>query len=194
MSMLRTAPGLPSTPEELDVLRKSRGWFFLMGFVMLLSGSLAISWSCMTTLTIAVTWMLGWILLVSGAAEIVSSFRAGKGSGRLVHLFLGILYALVGLMVIDQPVDSAIIFTRFIAIFLIIGGIFRIVISLLDRFPGWGAVLLNGIVTFALGLMIYRQWPASGLWVIGMFFGVDLILNGWAWIMLAVALGKPARE
>lgn len=194
MSVLRTVPGLPSTPDELEALRKSRGWFFLMGFVMLLSGSLAIGWSCLTSVTIAVTWMLGWLLLVSGVAEIVSSFRTGKGSGRLVHLLLGILYALVGLMVIDQPVDSAIVLTRFIAIFLIIGGIFRVVIALGDRFPGWGAVLLNGVVTFVLGLMIYRQWPASGLWVIGMFFGIDLILNGWAWIMLAVALRQPARE
>jgi uncharacterized membrane protein HdeD (DUF308 family) len=39
-----------------------------------------------------------------------------------------------------------------------------------------------------LGMLIYKQWPVSGLWVIGMFIGIDLLFNGWAWIMLAIGL------
>jgi uncharacterized membrane protein HdeD (DUF308 family) len=47
-----------------------------------------------------------------------------------------------------------------------------------------------------LGLLIYKQWPASGLWVIGMFVGIDLVFNGWAWVMLALGLRqfKPTTE
>jgi uncharacterized membrane protein HdeD (DUF308 family) len=74
-----------------------------------------------------------------------------------------------------------------IAIFLIVSGIFRIVFAVSERFTGWGWVLLNGVVTLFLGMMIYKQWPASGLWVIGIFIGIDLIFNGWAWIMLSIA-------
>jgi uncharacterized membrane protein HdeD (DUF308 family) len=38
--------------------------------------------------------------------------------------------------------------------------------------------------------MIYKQWPASSLWVIGLFIGIDLIFNGWAWIGLCFGLRR----
>jgi uncharacterized membrane protein HdeD (DUF308 family) len=39
-----------------------------------------------------------------------------------------------------------------------------------------------------LGLLILSAWPASGLWVIGLFIGIDLIFYGLAWIALALGL------
>ncbi|MGZ3634159.1 MAG: hypothetical protein ACXWM7_07870 [Parachlamydiaceae bacterium] len=38
-----------------------------------------------------------------------------------------------------------------------------------------------------LGLLIWAQWPVSGLWIIGLFIGIDLIVLGWMWITLALA-------
>ena len=49
-------------------------------------------------------------------------------------------------------------------------------------------MLLNGCITLMLGVLINRQWPGSGLWVIGLFVGIEMIFNGWAWIMLAIGL------
>jgi uncharacterized membrane protein HdeD (DUF308 family) len=39
-----------------------------------------------------------------------------------------------------------------------------------------------------LGLLVLAQWPASGLWVIGLFLGIDLIFYGFAWIAIALGL------
>ena len=41
-----------------------------------------------------------------------------------------------------------------------------------------------------LGLSIWRSWPISGLWVIGLFIGIDLIVDGWTEVMLAV-MARP---
>lgn len=184
-----------ATAVDIEKIRQSRGWYFLIGFVMVVFGSLAITWACITTVTIAATWAFGWLLLVGGITEVLSSFKASRWSGRLVHLLMGVLYSLGGIMMIDQPLESAILLTRFIALFLIVGGVFRIIFAISERFVGWQAVLLNGIVTLILGIMIYQEWPMSGLWVIGLFFGIDLILNGFTWIMLAIASGSaPAAE
>ncbi len=62
------------------------------------------------------------------------------------------------------------------------------------RFPHWGWVLFNGIITLILGIIIWRQWPVSGLWVIGLFIGIDLIISGWAWIMLSFAARQMAAK
>jgi uncharacterized membrane protein HdeD (DUF308 family) len=39
-----------------------------------------------------------------------------------------------------------------------------------------------------LGILVLAQWPVSGLWVIGLFVGIELIFYGGAWIALALGL------
>jgi uncharacterized membrane protein HdeD (DUF308 family) len=39
-----------------------------------------------------------------------------------------------------------------------------------------------------LGILILAQWPISGLWVIGLFLGIELIFYGGAWIAVALNL------
>ena len=86
-----------------------------------------------------------------------------------------------------------VLLTKFIAIFLIVSGVFRIVSALFVRFQDWGWVLLNGGVTLLLGIIINRQLPEAALWVIGLFIGIEMIFNGWAWIMLAFGLRAVAK-
>ena len=90
----------------------------------------------------------------------------------------------------DTPEKSAIALTLIMAIFLIVSGIVRIVVALLERFPGWGWVLLNGAVALLLGLLIRREWPLSGLVVIGLYVGIEMVFNGWYWVMLGIGLKK----
>jgi uncharacterized membrane protein HdeD (DUF308 family) len=190
-------PILPATSpaavvHELQTIHKHWPWFLALGIAMVIIGMFAISWACIATITVTATWLFGFLLLGGGIAEIVTSFSAGRWSGTLVHLLVGVLYVIVGLMIIEQPEDSAIQLTLIIAFFLIISGVMRVVAALSERFPGWGWVLLNGSITAMLGLLIYKQWPVSGLWVIGLFIGIDLIFNGWAWIMLSLGLRQHA--
>jgi uncharacterized membrane protein HdeD (DUF308 family) len=190
MTSLSPSPAAFDLAGELETLRSRRLWFLILGIGMVVVGTFAIAWSCIGTVTVAATWLFGFLLLGSGIAEIVHSFWVGRWSGMLVHLLIGVLYTLVGFLVIDQPVTAAVQLTLLIAIFLMVSGIFRIVLSVSERFTGWGWVLLNGAVTFMLGLMIYKQWPSSSLWVIGLFVGIDLIFNGWAWIGLWLGLRR----
>jgi uncharacterized membrane protein HdeD (DUF308 family) len=76
----------------------------------------------------------------------------------------------------------------FMAMFFIMSGLFQLFGSWAVALPGWGWQALDGIIALVLGLLVLAQWPASGLWVIGLFVGIDLIFYGWAWIALALAL------
>jgi uncharacterized membrane protein HdeD (DUF308 family) len=176
--------------EEAKTIGASWIWFLILGIAMVVLGTFAISYACIATITVTATWLFGFLMIAGGIAEIINAFHAGRWSGTLVHLLLGVLYAVVGLMIVDQPEGAAVRLTLLIALFLIVSGIFRIVFAISERFTGWGWVLLNGGVTLLLGMMIYKQWPSSSLWVIGLFIGIDLIFNGWAWIMLSMALRR----
>jgi uncharacterized membrane protein HdeD (DUF308 family) len=178
----------PGPHPELRALREHWVWFLVMGIALVVLGSIAIGWACLTTITVAATWLFGFLLLAAGIGEIIHSFTVGKWSGTLVHLLIGLLYGVVGFMMINDPADSAITLTKIIAIFMVVGGLFRVVASLSHRFPGWQWVLLNGGITLMLGVLIYKNLPESGLWFIGLYLGIDMILNGWSWIALAISL------
>jgi uncharacterized membrane protein HdeD (DUF308 family) len=62
-----------------------------------------------------------------------------------------------------------------VAACLLVGGILRVVLSVIERFDGWGWMLLNGVISVVLGVAICKQWPLSGLWVIGLFVGIDML-------------------
>lgn len=176
--------------EEMRALRDRWIWFLLLGIALAALGTIAIGWSCLATLSIAATWIFGFLLLIGGVIQIIHAFTAGRWSGTLVHLLIGVLYVAVGFMIIEDPGESAIILTKIISIFLMVGGVFRIVAALFQRFSGWPWVLLNGAVTLLLGVLVYKQLPASGLWFIGLYIGIDLIMNGWGYIALAIHLSQ----
>ena len=97
----------------------------------------------------------------------------------------GILYVVAGWMMVTNPQESAVLLTLVIAMFLVFEGVFRIVASLAARYPHWGWVLFNGVISLILGISIWQRWPYSGLWVIGLFVGIEMLFNGWSLVMLA---------
>ena len=177
--------------HELAHMQDNWWWFLALGIGWIVLGT--ISLSCTPFTTFVTVALFGVIMLIGGISQVVSAFWAGRWSGFLLQVLVGILYVVVGFMVIDAPVASAASLTLVIAAFLFIGGMIRIVVAMAERFPGWGWVLLNGAVTLLLGLLIYKQWPLSGVFVIGLFVGIEMIFNGWYWVMLSIGLKKSPK-
>jgi uncharacterized membrane protein HdeD (DUF308 family) len=156
-------------------------------------GALAISAPYLTALTtLGTVLMCGILLMAGGVVQIVNAFLARSWRGFFVHLLGGILHLVIGLLMIRHPATMAAGITLVLAAGFMIGGGFHIVYTLFERFAGWGWVLFNGIITLMLGIMIWQQWPESTEWVIGLFVGIDLLFNGWSWVMLGM-LVRGAR-
>jgi uncharacterized membrane protein HdeD (DUF308 family) len=142
--------------------------------------------------TLATLLLFGALLLVAGGVQIATAILTRTWRAFFLHLLVGILYLVLGGLMIEHPDRAARGLTLMIAAAFLIGGLFRIVFSLFsDSFPGWGWVLGNGVVTLVMGILIWRQWPASATWVIGLFVGIDLLGAGGAWVALALALRRP---
>ncbi len=162
------------------------GWFLAFGAGLLLLGIAAVARS--VTATLASMVFFGWLLLLAAGIEIAQSVMVGQWSGFFHHLVAAILFAVLGILLVTRPVVSAEVLTIVIAMFFLIGGLFQLIASLATALPGWGWQVADGIITVVLGLLLLAQWPASGLWAIGLFIGIDLIFYGSAWIALAFRL------
>jgi uncharacterized membrane protein HdeD (DUF308 family) len=168
--------------------RMQKHWwlFLLLGFLLVLGGIVAIAYPFVSS--VGAVLVIGVVLIVSGIFTIIGAFWAGKWSALLLQLLVGVLYVMAGMAIRDAPVESTALLTMFIAAFFIVVGVFRIIVSLLERFPQWGWALLNGVITLLAGVIIYDSFPASALWVIGLLVGLELLFNGWTWIMLSAVI------
>ena len=162
------------------------GWFLAFGIALVVLGVAAVARA--VTATVVSMLFFGWLLLVACGIEVVQSVMVGHWAGFFHHLLAAILFGVVGLLLVTRPLVSAEVATVFMAMFFIIGGLFQVIGSFVLTLPSWGWQALDGAITVLLGLLVLAQWPVSGLWVIGLFVGVDLILYGCAWVALALAL------
>ncbi len=188
-----TLPGVDLAKIGVEELKKKWGWFLALGVLLIVVGTIALGSAFLMTVFSMV--LLGWLMVFGGILEAVHAFACKKWSGFFIDLLTGLLYLVVGFMILANPAATAEVLTLLIAVFLIFGGIFRVVLSIGVQYQNWGWLLLHGVISVVLGVLIWRQWPESGFWVIGMFVGIDMIFNGWTLVMLSLAAkNMPTNE
>jgi len=172
--------------HELVAIQGQWAWLLALGIVLVVVGTIAIGMPLLTTLATALT--IGVLLLLGGVAQLVGTFWTRNWSGFFLMLLMGVLYVVLGLLFVREPIQAAEALTLLLACTLMVSGVFRITGSLIHRFPQWGWIFFGGVLNLALGIVIWLQWPFSGFWVIGLFVGIDILFSGWTWIMLALRL------
>jgi uncharacterized membrane protein HdeD (DUF308 family) len=173
-----------ATPEMIH----NWGWFLAFGIVLLLLGIAAIVRSFAATVASMV--FFGWLLVFGGIIEFAHAFMVGNWAGFFLHLLIAILFGITGVAMLARPLTSAETVTLVMSMFFLIGGLYQLIYAMWTHLPGWGWHALNGIISAILGGLLLARWPVSGLWVIGLFIGIDLVFYGWAWIALALNLRK----
>jgi uncharacterized membrane protein HdeD (DUF308 family) len=184
-------PVVAELRHGLIALRGDWFWFVSLGIALIIVGCIALSSVVVASIATAVT--IGILILLGGIAEMVGAFWCRGWSGFFLHLLTGVLSVVIGLFFLRAPGDALLALTLLTACFLLVGGVFKIVAALSYRFGAWGWSLASGIIDLVLGVMIWQEWPASALWVIGVFLGINLVFRGINWIGLGLALRAIPR-
>ena len=169
----------------IEEVRKHSTWFLVIGIALTIIGVIAVGSA--ELMTIVSVMFFGWLLILGGLFEVIHGFARRPWSGFFINLLAGVLYAVAGIVMVTNPALAAVTLTLLIAFMLIIAGLFRLFIAFSTSLHHRGWLILNGAISILLGVMIWSSWPVSGLWVIGMFVGIDMIFDGWTEIMLAIS-------
>jgi uncharacterized membrane protein HdeD (DUF308 family) len=172
----------------IDEVRKHSTWFLVLGIALIIIGMIAIGSA--VEATIISVMFLGWLLIIGGGFEVIHGFSRRPWSGFFINLLGGVLYFVAGLVMVTNPARAAVTLTLLIAIILIIAGLFRLFVAFSTPLHHRGWLILNGAISVLLGAMIWDAWPVSGLWVIGLFIGIDMVFDGWTEIMLAMSVRR----
>src|SRR5262249_42211719 len=142
------------------------------------------------TATVASVLVFGALLAIGGVAQIVSAFSVRFWGGVFLYLLGGVIPAPVGALLVVYLTPGAGAPALGLCFYFIAGGLFKTFASIALKFPSWGWSVASGLVSVALGVMLAMQWPASSTWFLGFAVGLDLIVYGWALLMLASAIKK----
>jgi uncharacterized membrane protein HdeD (DUF308 family) len=173
----------------MDEAKKNSGFLIFLGILTVIFGVVAVGSPLITGVAVAV--FVGFLLLASGVARIVHAFKSKQWGTGFWGTAIGVLGVAAGLLMIFRPLVGLVTMTMLLAVYFLVDGISEIVAAFrIKPDQGWGWVLFNGIIAVLLGFMIWRQWPVSGAWAIGLLVGIHILITGWSMIIL----GTGARR
>lgn len=173
-------------------------WSALMtlGVLMVVIGTMGIFWA--PVYSIGVAMVFGAFLLAVGIVQLVSIFTAGETNwkGKLTNILIAIIYIIGGAFALFNPPAAAAGLTLVIAALFLALGIIRIIFAFKQRKNGWDWVwpFTIGLIDIVIAIFLTLGWPAIGLWAPGVFFSIELLMNGWLLIATASAAKKLVNE
>ena len=171
----------------LVVLRQRSGWIIAFGAVLVGLGALA--FSSVFAATLISVYFVGLSMMAAGLAEMIMGFQAKSWSRFFLWVILGAVYAVAGVFAVLNPLLAAGVLTLVLGASLVATGLLRIFLAFQMRAgSAWLWVVVSGAITAMLGCMILAQWPASSIYVLGLFLSIDLVFTGVGWISLGMAL------
>lgn len=170
----------------IEEVRKSWGWFFVAGIVLMVLGAMCIV-KDQTATTFSIL-ALGWVLAISAVVWLVNSFQAWTWGGFFVYALNALIRGVTGYLLIRHPDAGASAITMVLAVLFIVGGIFRVIGASSIQYPRWGWTVFSGVVSAILGVSLLIAWPTASTYFVGLAIGIDLVLDGSALLGFAAAI------
>jgi len=170
-------------------VQRATSWSTALSVLMIIAGILAIASPFYAG--IAVTAVVGWLLLFSAVLHLVYAFRGGRATAVIWEILLAIVYAVIGFYVLANPGIGLVSLTFAIAFFLFVEAILEFVLSYqLRQESGAGWLLFDGIITLILALLIWANWPNSSAWAVGILVGVSMLFSGISRVMITSTIRR----
>jgi uncharacterized membrane protein HdeD (DUF308 family) len=191
------------TPDIEALRRKVRAsihahWklFLAQGILMVLLGMLAVALPNIST--VAIELLVGWLFIIGGIIRAITMSRKRHMPGFWWALFTVALSVAVGALLIVRPLQGVVSLTIVMAALFIGEGVAAIFIALEYRrhLTRWGWTVFGGLINLWLAFLIWRGWPNTATWVIGLYVGLYMIFLGIPLVVTAIAarsLGPTAQ-
>ncbi len=174
----------------LNEVKKNSGLSIAVGIIVLLMGIFAMGSPFIAGVSMAIA--VGFMLIIGGVSQLIFALKARTG---LFSIILAVLTVIAGGYMVSNPGVALATMTMVLAIYLVISGIFEVMMAFQAKpDKGWGWALFSGVISVLLGAMIWSQFPVSGVWTIGTLIGIKLFFSGWTLLMFGLTARSAAKK
>lgn len=174
--------------DERDIAKNWIG-VLILGILSLLAGAAAIVLPRVATFVVEI--VIGWLLVIEGIIAGFYAFQMRGHNGFWWKLLGGILAIGAGILLLMYPTPGIITLSILLGVFFITSGFIKCVLaSNIRPTRSWGGLLVSGGIDILLGLSIVIFLPEAAAWVIGLLFGISLLVHS-VWL---ISLSLSARK
>ena len=167
-----------------ETVKRYSLWYLIQGVLLVVAGLLALVYPFIAS--VAVVFLLAWVLIVSGILQGIGLIGASNVPHYWLQLISAVLAVLIGVLLLRDPDGGLTIMTVLLIVYFMVEGIAKVIFALTIRpFPNWGWVLASGLVGILLALILWANMPLTADWVLGLMLGLLLIAEGAALTVLA---------
>jgi uncharacterized membrane protein HdeD (DUF308 family) len=160
-----------------EAIKRYSIWYVVQGGLMMLTGAFAFVYPILPSS--AVPLLLGWLLIISGAAQGVSLIGARNVPHFWVQLLSVVLSVIIGLMFLRIPGERLFVLTMLLIVYFISEGISKLILSLTIRpLPNWQWVLASGLLGIFAAILTWSKLPVTAIWILCPLFGIVLLGEG----------------
>ena len=179
--------------EMLGTIKRHAGLGMALGIGIVIAGVLAVISPFIAGLSVTIA--VGVLMIATGVSRLFLAFKMGTFGRGLLMFALGALTLVAGGYLVARPGMGLATLTLVLAAYLFIDGVFEIIYGFrLRPIKGWGWRLFSGIAALVLGVMIWRQFPVSGMWAVGTIAGIHMIFAGSSMASLSRAARSEVKE
>jgi len=165
------------------------GWFLVLGIVLILCGALAVALPAVSTFAASV--VLGVVLSIAGLVKIIQSLQLKEWSGFIWQELTGAVELVGGVLIYLNPLKGALAITLLIALVFLVQGLGQIALAFRVRLqPGWRWLLISGITALLASAALTLKLPYTRFYTPGTIAGISLLVAGWAYVAIALAVRK----
>lgn len=173
---------------------KSHVWWIIGGIIALIGGFFALLNPVPATL--AVNFFSGWSFIMFGILALVGVFQLDRGRHKMFMAIFGLAALLLGISLIANPLAGVLTLTLLVASIILISGIARIFSAFHLRGTRlFWLMLVSGVISVLLAVLIFADFPASAMSILGLFLGFELLFSSISMFSMAsiAAQAEKAR-
>ncbi len=160
------------------------------GILLLVLGTAGIFLPGLVSLGTA--FFIAGLLIIGGLIWSIHTYK--YNAGNVMDWIKPALLFIIGSLILFYPLTGVAAVGLLLAVYLFLDAFGSFALAqLIHPVSGWGWMVFNGIVSLSLALLFLIGWPATSMWLVGLYISISLLFDGGALIAIGMAMRKTDK-
>jgi len=142
--------------------------------------------------SLGTAFFIAGLLIIGGIIWSIHTYKYNAGS--VMDWIKPALLFIIGSLILFYPLTGVAAVGLLLAVYLFLDAFGSFALAqLIHPVSGWGWMVFNGIVSLLLALLFLIGWPATSMWLVGLYISISLIFDGGALIAIGMAMRKADK-
>jgi len=168
-------------PIDRKALDRFGPYTLLTGILLIVLGTTGIFLP--GVMSLGTEFFVAWILLIGGVFWAIHTYKYSPKN--IMDWLKPALLLITGGLMLFYPLSGVAAVGLLLAFYLLLDafGSFALAQSIHPA-KGWVWMSANGVLSVLLAMLFLIGWPASSLWLVGLYVGINLLFDGWALVFI----------